>query len=528
MVEIVFLTSSKEKIAHARYVFRNYPIEISKQKNYGITYVEPRILDREKLLRMSIEDAKERWKRNASNPDEKFFFIEDTSVIVDALSTDGREYPGVDVKYWMRENTFKDVDFLLKERGNNRKVVVRSDIVLHLPLYYQQKLGREYLIFTSSTEGKITEVEFNVKTHPLYPWLSGSTFNKWFIPKGAEKPISLLPIEEADNYDFRLGAYKEFIEFFRRHLKIKEKTIQPKIYKQASFSFKRSLASFIIVGPTCSGKSTLAEYLLRNYKLNYFEASDFMYLSYYEYHGTSSNVRVGDFAKEILLRKPNIVSEQIIEKIKNTEEIPFVISGFRSPNEIEGFLRKYIGPFDIMVVLISADKNIRYERNLKRGRVDRAKTFEEFERENEKQYQMGLGKIVQEYSQKQILNEGALGDYFKKFEEAFENNLLSLDSECSLSIDPKWKMKSLEDEIILSLFRVRASEKFFTTTKIAHLVNSVFANNESPKNKNNVSRYFNFKFYPYYEVSVKENKTMYRLSQTGIGRAYYLLRLYKG
>src|SRR5258706_10070499 len=110
MFEIVFITSNNEKLAHARYLCRNYDVFISKQKQYGIGYNEPRVPEKNKLLEESFKDAYQRWKKSVSNPDEKFFFIEDTSVSILALSTDEVEVPGTDIKYWMKENDFSKVD----------------------------------------------------------------------------------------------------------------------------------------------------------------------------------------------------------------------------------------------------------------------------------------------------------------------------------------------------------------------------------------------------------------------------------
>src|SRR5688572_26218597 len=132
MVEIIFLTSSSIKLAHARFLCRNYTVRISKQRHYGVTYEEPRGPDREAILEASVRDAYARLKKSLSSAEEKFAIIEDTSVIIDALSTE-KEFPGVDVKYWMQENTFAMLNKELKKHGNNRRSSVRSDIVLMLP-----------------------------------------------------------------------------------------------------------------------------------------------------------------------------------------------------------------------------------------------------------------------------------------------------------------------------------------------------------------------------------------------------------
>ena len=69
MTDITFITSNQTKIAHARYLCRNYDVNILQYKKlfYGVGYHEPRIYDRSELLKESFEDAVKRWKKNVSN-----------------------------------------------------------------------------------------------------------------------------------------------------------------------------------------------------------------------------------------------------------------------------------------------------------------------------------------------------------------------------------------------------------------------------------------------------------------------------
>ena len=102
-----------------------------------------------------------------SAPEDKFFFIEDTSVIIHALSQE-RPYPGVDIKYWMQENNFESIDSKLKALGNDRSVEVRSDIVLMLPHQLQILIGEQFKRFTSSITGKIVDHEIEITTQMFY------------------------------------------------------------------------------------------------------------------------------------------------------------------------------------------------------------------------------------------------------------------------------------------------------------------------------------------------------------------------
>ena len=521
MLEIIFITSNIAKLEHARYLCRNYAIRISKQKYYGIGYAEPRICDRKKLIEQSINDAIRRCHKYMSGSEGKFFFIEDTSVIIHALSKD-KEYPGVDIKYWMQENNFASVDKQLKTLGNDRRVTVRSDLVLILPRYAQQQIGTidTYKIFTSGVSGTIVNKEIEIETQPLYPWLSGNTFNKWFVPEGCESPISTLSIEIADQHDFRAGAFKEMLHFLEQHKFIQKKRKQKELPYQTGLDFKPSI--FIVCGPTCAGKTTLAIHLMKTYRYYHIEASDFMYLSYYERHGVGSTVRIGNFAEQALNNNPSIVVDQIIKNIQYLCDIPIIITGFRSPDEIIRFKHQYKGSLNIEVVFVDADQTKRYLRSQRRNRHDSQKDRDTFNKDDQQQENMGLSKLRQELALNTIENNGSIEDYIETFKKHYNKQLSGLGYATNTDLRYSLKPGRLEDEIILALAEKFESGKYYTTTEIVHLINNAFDYSESPKSKNNVSRYFNQYFYPYYEINLDGGKRYYRLSHTGLGRAHWL------
>lgn len=518
MLELIFITSNAAKLAHAKHLCRKFAVTISKQKNYGIGYVEPRLENREKLIKASVDDAIERFRKSVPNADNKFFFIEDTSVIISCLSKD-KEIPGVDIKYWMKENTFSSVDALLKNHGNDRTVTVRSDLILVLNKELREKLNRPFIIFTSCIEGKITTKEYNVKTQPLYPWLSGETFNKWFVPKGVNKPVSLLKIEQADQVDFRSGAYQEMLKFLeeRNHIFTKEDYYHSKGEQLTLFN----PLIFIICGPSCAGKSTLAEYLQDKYKYYHIEASDFMYLSYYERHGINSTVKIGDFAEEALRENQGIVSDQIIKNIRKLENFPILITGFRSPAEIESFKRQYKGGLNVVTVYLDADEEVRFIRNLKRGRKDLEIDFNKFKCKDKQQMKMGLSLIRENHDAK-IINNDTLEHFYEQFELKYKNHLETLNPNKIPKVPFYFEAKSLQNAIIIALFTQGDSSKCYTTTEIAKLINQIPPYIDNKKNKNNVSRYFNQNYHPYFEIEYNNSTACYRLSQTGLAYAKWL------
>ena len=78
---------------------------------------------------------------------------------------------------------------------------------------------------------------------------------------------------------------------------------------------------------------------------------------------------------------------------------------------------------------------------------------------------------------------------------------------------------SLEKTILITLASEYKKDEnnYYTTTEISHLIKKYFGNVK--KNKNNISRYFNQTYYPYYEIRKEKNKVKYRLSPSGYSEA---------
>jgi dephospho-CoA kinase/inosine/xanthosine triphosphate pyrophosphatase family protein len=509
MFELVFFTSSRVKLAHAIYLCRDYDIQIIgfREKTFGANYVEPRILDREQLIEFSYRDALERWGKAASV--ERPFFIEDTSVTINALSVK-REVPGVDIKYWMSDMDFQRLDADLKARGNDRKVTVRSDVVLHLTPDMRGREKRSYLQFTSMMAGTIVNREEAFNTNPTYPWLDNSTFNKWFSPAKHSRSISTLPIVEADRHDFRAGAFREMLEYLESQKQVVRRS-RPEV--QGHFDFGPRL--FIVCGPSCAGKTTLAEYLGRHYGYYHVEASDFMYRAYYRRHGTNSKVAIGDFAEQVLEEEPDIVARQILENIGEHVQTPVVVTGFRSSAEIDWFSSNYAGIYSIEPLYVTASESIRYARAMLRGREGEASERDEFVRRDDQQRAMGLSELERRLKDNTLKNDGSFPEYFSKFEKKYSPDPTTYGV---VTTHRQAASNRLEDAILLALAQKWDGREYFTTTEISQLINR--GRPDSPKNKNNISRYFNQLFYPYFEIKVVNRKRKYRLSNTGRGRVF--------
>lgn len=518
MTDIAFVTSNMTKLAHAKYLCRNYNVNILHYKKlfYGIGYEEPRIDDRNQLLTESFNDAVARWKKNVS--DERLFFIEDTSVKIDALSDDNNEVPGVDVKYWMQETSFKDLDEALRSRGNNRRCSVTSHVVLFLTKELKSVLGTEKdrVIFMSSVYGSVVEEEYKLDTQILYPWLDNKTFNKWFVPEGYSKPVSMLDITDAESGDFRKGAFEQMLEFLKKHGAIKENPAS-----QLPINF---FDNFIVCGKTCAGKSSIGKFLVDEYGYYHIEASEFMTQKLLETHGADSGVDKHLFAAKVLDADPLFVVNKMVDFIKENDIYDrYVITGFRTIHEVEAFIDSKISG-RMQIVYIDSDYTERYKRWLLRKREIDQYTEERFKAIDTVQQEMGIGKTA-EMKGTQIFdnNTDGLPLFFDNFRKRFLNSTKNDPFEIHIK-ELESKNITLERAILITLaleYRKDVS-KDYTTTEISHLINKYFRTFE--RSKNNVSRYFNQTYYVYYEVNHVNGRNRYKISPIGYSEAMRTLR----
>lgn len=546
MLDIHFLTSSRAKFNHIQYLLRNYAINLKSQSEYGRAYNEPRIFDREKLLEASIKDANTRLARSlkyapltnienqseltidelALKQQEKLFIIEDTSVSIEALSVD-REFPGVDIKYWMREITFENLDSQLRSKGNNRRVSVRSDIVIYLPPSFRNDRDNSFFkIFTGITHGVITEKEFNFNTNPVHPWLDNKTFNKWFIPEFEKKPISMLSINKAEKYDFRKKAIDHLISYLQENALTNLKKTRPERTPFQAELFE--IPSLILCGATCAGKTILAQNISDKYGHYHIEASDFMHLAYYRKHGFRSTVNIHEFALNALKDNPSVVSDQINDHLELIGNAPVFITGFRCPDELKVFDRS-ARVFNKL--FIESNLETRFQRSISRARNGHAKSFDEFKAQDELQLRMGLLDIKKSNSFETIENESTISRYFSEVESRYFSNIKTKSFDgTKIHRILEGSNLSLEESILIALFIESDNEMFYTTSEIAKLINTTLPKyrkhqqHEIKTDKNNVSRYFNQRLYPYYETSVSERITRFRLSITGASHTTLLLK----
>lgn len=527
MRELTFFTSNQTKLAHARYLAEGRHVRIKgfRQRTYHAGYVEPRLTSRDAILMASYESAKAQLFKAGFSEASHPFILEDTSVRIEALSRDGSEVPGVDVKYWMEDQTFSRLDAALHREGNDRRVTVRSDILLHVPtsLHRTWRISEPFLIFTGEQQGSIIDAEHSFDANYVYPWLDNRSFNKWFVPTGQTLPFGALPIGVADTADFRRKSFGPLFDF-----------LESRGYFAAPIAQLRlqldDRPNIILSGYTCAGKTTASQRLTRRFGYLHIEASDFMHVSFYYRHGYRDIKAIGDFAELALAQKPTIAAEKVVEYMLEHLSDLVVISGFRAPAEVEFVVQTMKAHGRTFTQrFVSADEAIRYARLRARARPGDNLTLEQFCDRDLQQQRMGLDMIACLPDTLSLKNDDSLDAYLARVDTlAVDGAGRDLDITAAITALANLKDVALQEAILIALLNVWQNDEariFYTTTQIATLIAKVFPSIR-PKHKDNVSRYFNQDFYAYYEISNAPERTTrkYRLSNTGYGMAVKTLR----
>lgn len=526
MRQVFFLTSNRAKLMHAKHLASEFAIDVRGRRQYGRAYIEPRTNERSSLLDASYRDALRRWNKDSPHDDTSFFFFEDTSVVIDALSRE-EEVPGLDVKYWMQDMTFDRLDGLLRESGNNRSVTVRSDVVLHIPSRFRAifTTSDEYIVFTSVTKGSVARRDSRVGTNLLYPWLDSRSFNKWFVPSGKRLPLSEMPIDVADQFDIRRGSIGAMFKLLHKLGFIKRK--EPSVRKDIQTLLPSFIAPVLLVcGLPCVGKTTLGEFLSEHHGYFHIEASDYMKREFYERHGHNSGLSIHDFADKALVKTPEIVVMPVLHEVESSGVGAAVITGFRSPLEIEIFLNEYRGEAPVVTWYLECKPSIRFHRSVTRKRKDAAASSEEFEARDELQLRMGLSLIRDKCADLTLRNERTKREFMSRAAKLLEVAKYRHWEPEPVEV-PKVRPTSLE-EAILIMMASRSDASAVSTTEIARLLNETFPGGGASTNKNNVSRYFNFRYSAYYSLESSEGVSKFTLSATGRSRAMQLLGRVRG
>jgi len=410
-LKVYFYTSSLQKYLQARIVLEKYGLVLSHFRSRSEPYEERYEQGTQALLTRAIDEIRKVVGHSA------VFFVEDTSLRIDALSHAGIDVPGLAVKDWFAGTTFQELDSILRNYNAGRRAIVKSDIAVHLP-----GLSRP-VFFHGETSGQVAPAAPTFSESPQYPWLTPNTFNGWFVPDGATTTLGQMSFEESWRYDFRtksLVAMVSRLEEYSAALNLPASAHskrRPLTQSQQLPLRGLSTPLFLVIGHTCSGKTTLGEYASSRLGFRFIEASGVVrFLS-----GVSDPDPSAAFAaaaRVLTLEGPSIVARRVLEFFGDDLSKGAVISGFRTVEEVETIRR--VLPNSV-VVWIDASERTRFHRALSRSRgASDSLSIGAFRDIDRQQERLGLLHVGRELADLVIVNESSLDDYHSHIRAAVE------------------------------------------------------------------------------------------------------------
>jgi len=411
---VSFFTSSVAKYVQANLLFEASGLSLVHRRNADEPYHENYAGTKEELLTEAIREIRGR----GAAMEAALFFIEDTSIRIEGLSQD-EDYPGLAAKEWFQRTTFEELDSKLKVIGN-RAAIVHSCIALAVP-----ELERP-VFFYGETPGNVADRPAQFSPDPLYPWLVPDNFSAWFIPDGSNITLSEMSFEASLNYDFRVRSLTALIDRLEEYAVVLNAV--PSMYSRMP-ALKKDYAGgylqselfpdnakpvFLVIGPTCAGKSTLGNYAQQHIECQVIDASSVVRTIRDERQ--QDNVPIGKFATALLDSEgPDVVARHIVRDFSSSEpRKTLIVTGFRAIEEVEFFHESYT---NATVVSIEAPPRVRYERYIRRGSREAINSFAEFYEHDAQQYAFGLLNVASELADIRVFNYSSREVYYGQISE---------------------------------------------------------------------------------------------------------------
>ena len=395
-----FYTSNDHKFMQARSVFDICGLALTHFRSRQDPYDEAYDKGGDALLRSAVAQVKS-VIGHAS-----FFFVEDTSIRVEALSSADVDTPGLAAKEWFAATSFEELDAVLRV-AQDRRATVRSDIALHVP-------GVEPVLLSGMTSGVVADHPPDFPTNPTHPWLTPDTFNGWFIPDGASRPLGAMKFEESLEYDFRVKALVALVDRLEEYTavvnlapsafeKVGRGVREPVGQVELFASDKGSAPKVVMVtGYTCAGKTEFGVAAESVPDVRYVEASGVL-----RQIGASIDPELGGFelAERVLGELgPDIVARVITEKfLPQLSERTVVITGFRTIEEVAHVRRLYP---DARLLFVQADERTRLQRQIQRARKGSVSNMEDLRRRDREQESFGLLAVGEDLADDLLENDG--------------------------------------------------------------------------------------------------------------------------
>ena len=409
-VRLYFVTGSAAKFAQAEYVFDRLGLPLAGSLSDRANEIEDYYGGALQLIEQKLRDI--------SLGRKTVYFVEDTYVRIEALSepTSAPPHtaewaratvPGLKTKDWFESYSFEELDSCIRASGGDRSASVYSTIGLHIPGVVSPQVFTDHLtgyIADSPGEG--------LPANRLYPWLSPDSFNAWFVPAGETVSLSDLDLERSLDLDFRVSALlalADRLEEYMAILNLPSVSIELVPHKQLVAQpqlFDTRQAPIAVIGLTCAGKTTFGEFLSK-YGYEHIEASSVLRIL--QGSDLAPNSRAGYFQAITTLSSEgwDVIARRAIDLYERSIESGICITGLRTVEELEFLARKFS---DLVVVLVEAPAQMRFERYMNRDRVGDDASLTRFREREHEHASFGLISVADHCATIQILNDSTLGD----------------------------------------------------------------------------------------------------------------------
>ncbi len=469
-LQVTFFTSSRAKFSQASTLFKMSGARLAFRRHDEEPYEEDYSGSKEQLLAEAIKEIRRREGATA------VFFIEDTSIRVEALSAEC-EFPGLRAKEWFVHANHEEL-LRVAQRMGDRRCSVESCIALSLP-------GLDHpRYFYGVTEGELVSQLPQSHANLSTPWLDPTSFSGWFVPNGGTRTLGEMSLEGSLAYDFRakslLGLLDRLEELtvalnvgpasYRRLDNVEvaaDLDLQPSFFEVPEWNTHRARQIIAVVGPTCSGKTTFGVQVSDDRACDFVDASS---LVRRHRTGSSSDLNIGDFSSQFLDREGFDVVAREITQLFGKRDSPLVVTGLRTIEEIQHL--RVVWP-DLVLVSLHAPQRLRYQRFVERASREDL-TFTEFQQRDWQQEQLGLLPVADELANYVVDNVGTLDEFV-----AMARGIARLPGGSLRGVTTVYSRMSLqESQLYRCLVTLRQAGRALTTQEIsAALAGAVLHNN---------------------------------------------------
>lgn len=411
-IRVYFKTSSIAKYAQARFIFGLLGLPLYGSGSDDARRLEDYLGGSQQLVEQKLRDT---WLGAQT-----VYFVEDTYVRVEALSVPTNAnsssiewaratVPGLRTKEWFESVSFAALDSDLVAKGGDRSVTVYSTIALHVPGVDTPQL------FTGSVTGSVasrpgTGLEENLP----FPWLSQSSFNAWFVPEGESLPLSDIDLEQSLDVDFRVTALLALADRLEEYVAVLNlppvsvELVPDKMtsIKQAQL-FPTRRPPIVVVGLTCAGKTTLGQFL-STYGYKHVEASSV--LRVLQGSDTVPGTRPGYFQAmtTLGLRGWDVIAREAVNLYAQFIDSGICITGLRTVEELSYLVSIFD---DLLVVLLEAPSESRFERYVLRNRAGEDLSLTRFRERETEHFSFGLIAVADHCATVRITNNSTLSEF---------------------------------------------------------------------------------------------------------------------